>query len=101
MGGGTSLWATFAPAAVAGLRLFAHHVAPTNAKPAPSVAAKALRWGVLLLAMAFRGDAAPGRHATEAMERSGSDPDGRRADDASSGSQREGLPAEERVDAGR
>ena len=40
----------------------------------PSVAAKALRWGVLLLAMAFRGDAAPGRYATEAMERSGSDP---------------------------
>ena len=58
-GGGTSVWAVFAPTAAAGLNLFAHHVASTNAKPAPSVAAKALRWGVLLLAMAFRGDAMP------------------------------------------
>ena len=70
MGGGTSPWAGFAPIAATGLNLFAHHVASANAKPAPSVAAKALRWGVLLLAMAFRGDAAPGRYATEAMEHS-------------------------------
>ena len=41
MGGGTSLWAAFVPpTAVTGLNLFAHHVASTNAKPAPSVAAK-------------------------------------------------------------
>ena len=45
-------------------------------KPAPSAAAKALRWGALLLAMAFRGDATPGRYATEAMEHSGGDPGG-------------------------
>ena len=49
-GGRTSLWAGFAPTAAAGLILFAHHAASTNVKPAPSVAAKALRWGVLLLA---------------------------------------------------
>ena len=40
-GGRTSL----APTAAAGLILFAHHAASTNVKPAPSVAAKALRWG--------------------------------------------------------
>ena len=69
--GGTSLWAGFAPTAEAGLTLCALHVASINAKPAPSAAAKALRWGALLLAMAFRGDATPGRYATEAMEHSG------------------------------
>ena len=74
--GGTSLWAGFAPTAEAGLTLCALHVASINAKPAPSAAAKALRWGALLLAMAFRGDATPGRYATEAMEHSGGDPGG-------------------------
>ena len=62
-----------APTAEAGLTLCALHVASINAKPAPSAAAKALRWGALLLAMAFRGDATPGRYATEAMEHSGGD----------------------------
>ena len=44
--------------AEAGLTLCALHVASINAKPAPSAAAKALRWGALLLAMAFRGEGA-------------------------------------------
>ena len=65
--------AGFAPTAEAGLTLCALHVASINAKPAPSAAAKALHWGALLLAMAFRGDATPGRYATEAMEHSGGD----------------------------
>ena len=72
--GGTFFWAGFAPTAEAGLTLCALHVASINAKPAPSAAAKALRWGALLLA--FRGDATPGRYATEAMEHSGGDPGG-------------------------
>ena len=83
------------------LRIMWH---PPRAKPAPSVAAKALRSGVLLLAMAFRGDATPGRYATEAMEHSGGNPrtagEGLLAYVSCPGGQCSCVSAEARADAG-